>query len=54
MSTPKPASTTTEAPEADAEAIDWDNVAVETAVMLRLQQAPSVVSARQSKPQANG
>jgi hypothetical protein len=33
-------------PRADGEAIDWSNVAVETAVMLRLQQAPPVSSAR--------
>jgi electron transfer flavoprotein alpha/beta subunit len=54
MSTCQPPSTTTQAPRADAEAIDWDNVAVETAVMLRLQQAPPVASARQGKPQAKG
>ena len=35
-----------QAPRADGEAIDWSNVAVETAVMLRLQQAPPVASAR--------
>lgn len=67
MSTPQPPSTdgvTTPtsrhqsmglpAPRADAEPIDWDNVAVETHVMLRLQQAPPVASARQGKPQATG
>lgn len=37
------------APRADAEPIDWDNVAVETAVMLRLQQGPPVASARQGQ-----
>lgn len=33
-------------PRADGETIDWSNVAVETAVMLRLQQAPPVAAAR--------
>ena len=54
MSTPQSPPTTPEAPRADAEAIDWDNVAVETEVMLHLQKAPPVASARQGKPQAKG
>lgn len=54
MSTSQPPRTTPNAPRADAEPINWDNAAVETAVMLRLQQAPPVVSARQDKPQAQG
>jgi hypothetical protein len=33
-------------PRADGEAIDWANVAVETAVMLRLQDAPPVAAAQ--------
>jgi hypothetical protein len=42
---------TSEAPRSDGEAIDWANVAVETTVMLRLQEAPSVAAARsQRKP----
>lgn len=45
-------------PRADGEAIDWSNVAVETAVMLRLQQAPPVAgaraTARASRRQAQG
>lgn len=41
-------------PDADAEPIDWNNVAVETEVMLRLQQAPPLASARQGQPQAKG
>ena len=43
-----------QAPRADADGIDWDNVAVETQVMLRLQEAPPVATARQGKPQAKG
>lgn len=35
-----------QASRADGETIDWSNVAVETAVMLRLQQAPPVAGAR--------
>jgi hypothetical protein len=54
MSTPQHRSTVPQAPRADAEPIDWDNVAVETEVMLRLQQAPPVASARQGQPQAKG
>lgn len=46
MSTPESAGSAPQAPRADGEAIDWNNVAVETAVMLRLQQAPPVASAR--------
>ena len=42
---------TSEAPRTDAAPIDWANVAVETAVMLRLQEAPPVAAARsQRKP----
>ena len=37
---------TSEAPRNDGEAIDWANVAVETTVMLRLQEAPPVDKAR--------
>lgn len=44
--TPKSASSALQAARADGEAIDWSNVAVETAVMLRLQQAPPVAGAR--------
>jgi hypothetical protein len=54
MSTPQPPRTAPEAPRADAEPINWDQVAVETEVMLRLQEAPPVASARQGKPQAKG
>ena len=44
-------STTPQAPRNDGEAIDWANVAVETTVMLRLQEAPPVAAARsQRKP----
>lgn len=45
-----------QAPRADAEPIDWDNVAVETKVMLRLQQAPPVAQARarRGQPDATG
>lgn len=41
MTTPTPAAPS---PRADGEAIDWGNVAVETAVMLRLQDAPPVAA----------
>ena len=62
MSTPQPSapisrrqengrSPASQAPRADAEPIDWDNVAVETAVMLRLQQAPPVAQARARRGQ---
>ena len=34
-----------QAPRSDGEAINWENVAVETTVMLRLQQAPPVAAA---------
>lgn len=44
--TPDSASSAPQAPRADAEPIDWDNVAVETEVMLRLQQAPPIAGAR--------
>ena len=37
---------TPQAPRSDGEAIDWENVAVETTVMLRLQEAPPVATAR--------
>jgi serine/threonine protein kinase len=37
---------TPQAPRNDGEAIDWANVAVETTVMLRLQEAPPVAAAR--------
>jgi hypothetical protein len=37
---------TSEAPRTDAAPIDWANVAVETTVMLRLQEAPPVAAAR--------
>jgi hypothetical protein len=51
MITPQPPRTTPEAPRANGESIDWANVAVETTVMLRLQQAPPVAAARsQRKP----
>jgi hypothetical protein len=36
---------TPQAPRNDGEAIDWANVAVETTVMLRLQEAPPVAAA---------
>lgn len=46
-----PTLATAQAPRSDGEAIDWANVAVETTVMLRLQQAPQVAAARsQRKP----
>ena len=35
-------------PRNDGEAIDWTNVAVETTVMLRLQEAPPVAAAQSS------
>jgi hypothetical protein len=37
---------TPQPPRNDGEAIDWANVAVETTVMLRLQEAPPVAAAR--------
>ena len=46
MSTPQPPRTAVEAPRADAEPINWDNVAVETDVMLRLQQGPAAGGAQ--------
>jgi hypothetical protein len=52
MSTPQTPSSIPEAPRADGEPIDWANVAVETTVMLRLQDAPPVATAREGKPQA--
>lgn len=54
MNTPQPPSTTPQAPRTDGDAIDWDNVAVETAVMLRLQEAPPATRASQGKPPAKG
>jgi hypothetical protein len=36
----------------DGESINWTNVAVETAVMLRLQDAPPVAGARASMREA--
>lgn len=54
MTITQPPSTIPEVPRAEAEAIDWENVAVETEVMLRLQEAPPVASAREGKPQAKG
>jgi hypothetical protein len=44
MTRPTPA--TPQEPRSDGEAIDWANVAVETTVMLRLQEAPPVAAAR--------
>lgn len=44
--TPQSPRSVPQASRTDGEAIDWSNVAVETAVMLRLQQAPPVTSAR--------
>jgi len=44
MTRPTPA--TPQLPRNDGEAIDWANVAVETTVMLRLQEAPPVAAAR--------
>ena len=54
MTISPPPSTNPEVSRADAEPIDWENVAVETEVMLRLQQAPPVASARQGQPQSKG
>ena len=45
MTRPTPPSTA-HAPRNDGEPIDWANVAVETTVMLRLQEAPPVAAAR--------
>ena len=42
-STPQP-------PRSDGEAIDWTNVAVKTAVVLRLQQAPPEAAASPDDP----
>ena len=44
---------TSVAPRSDGEAIDWANVAVETTVMLRLQDAPPVAAARGTRPKAS-
>jgi hypothetical protein len=41
-----------EAHRTDAPPIDWDNVAVETAVMLRLQEAPPAAAAPVKQPEA--
>jgi hypothetical protein len=43
---------TSEAPRSDGKAIDWANVAVETTVMLRLQEAPPVAAARGKRREA--
>ena len=51
MTTPTPS--TPQAPRSDGEAIDWANVAVETTVMLRLQEAPPVAAARGKRPKAS-
>jgi hypothetical protein len=40
-------------PRTDAAPIDWANVAVETTVMLRLQEAPPVAAARGKRPKAS-
>ena len=40
-------------PRTDAAPIDWANVAVETTVMLRLQEAPPVAAARGKRPMAS-
>lgn len=49
MTSPSPA--TPQEPRSDGETIDWATVAVETTVMLHLQQAPPVAAARsRSKP----
>jgi hypothetical protein len=37
---------TPQPPRSDGEAIDWANVAAETTVMLRLQEAPPVAAAQ--------
>jgi hypothetical protein len=42
-----------QAPRTDAAPIDWANVAVETTVMLRLQEAPPVAAARGKRPKAS-
>jgi len=52
MSTPQTPSSIPKAPRADGETIDWANVAVETTVMLRLQQTPPLATARQGQPPA--
>jgi hypothetical protein len=48
-----PISSTPQAPRTDAAPIDWANVAVETTVMLRLQEAPPVAAARGKRPKAS-
>jgi hypothetical protein len=48
-----PIPSTPPAPRSDGEAIDWANVAVETTVMLRLQEAPPVAAARGKRPKAS-
>jgi len=44
---------TPQEPRSDGEAIDWANVAVETTLMLRLQEAPPVAAARGKQPKAS-
>jgi hypothetical protein len=44
---------TPQEPRSDGEAIDWANVAVETTVMLRLQEAPPVAAARGKRTKAS-
>jgi hypothetical protein len=48
-----PASSNPSARRPDAAPIDWANVAVETTVMLRLQEAPPVAAARGKRPKAS-
>jgi hypothetical protein len=48
----RPTTSTPQPPRSDGEAIDWANVAVETTVMLRLQEAPPVAAARGKRPKA--
>jgi hypothetical protein len=45
-----PTTATPQAPSSDGKAIDWANVAVETTVMLRLQEAPPLAAAAQDDP----
>jgi hypothetical protein len=49
----RPTTSTPQAPRSDGEAIDWANVAVETTLMLRLQEAPPVAAARGKQPKAS-
>jgi hypothetical protein len=48
-----PTTSTPQAPRTDAAPIAWANVAVETTVMLRLQEAPPVAAARGKRPKAS-